>query len=89
MARDHHLLVVLLPARQAYGDKKFLRKVEDYRKKLAQIKGIHVLDLFALIQPRAGELYVDPNHFNPVGNRLGAPAIYGSSKHQRFAFDRG
>jgi lysophospholipase L1-like esterase len=77
MARNQHLLVLLLPARQTYGDKKFLRKVENYREKVAQIKGVHLLDFFPVVQPRAGELYVDANHFNPAGNRLVAQEIYG------------
>jgi lysophospholipase L1-like esterase len=76
MAKNHQLVVLLLPARQGYRDKRFLRKVENYRKQLAQIKGVYLLDLFSLIQPRAGELYVDPNHFNPAGNRLVAKQIY-------------
>jgi lysophospholipase L1-like esterase len=76
MARNHRLLVLLLPARQTYGDKKFLRKVENYRKRVEQIKGVYLLDLFSVVRPRAGELYVDPSHFNPDGNRLVAQGIY-------------
>lgn len=77
MAQNHKLVVLLLPARQTYGDKKFLRKVENYRKKVEQIKGVHLLDLFPLVQPWAGQLYVDANHFNPQGNQLVAQSIYG------------
>lgn len=76
MARNHRLLVLLLPARQTYGDKKFLRMVKDYREKVEQIKGVHLLDLFPVVRPYAGKLYVDPNHFNPAGNRLVAQRIY-------------
>lgn len=77
LARDQRLLVLLLPARQNYRDSKFLRQIEHYGEKVQQIKGVRLIDFFPLVRARAGELYVDENHFNPAGNRLVAQEIYG------------
>ena len=44
---------------------------------MQQIKGVRLIDFFPLVRARAGELYVDENHFNPAGNQLVAQEIYG------------
>ena len=77
MAREHRVLVLLLPARYNYENRKFLQQMEHYGEKVQQIKGVHLIDFFPLVRARAQELYVDGSHFNQEGNRLVAQEIYG------------
>jgi hypothetical protein len=76
IAKNNNLLLLILPAQYNYDDKKSLEKVKLYVRQLEKIEGVHVLNLYNIIEPRRKELYVDGSHFNKEGNKIVATEIY-------------